>query len=94
METAKAAAVLACASESARRVTGNGVTFHAGLAHINALTEILCIKIRVSPGNASTLLIRVLNLLRARRKADAESYCRQSTEASHLHGAGSPVPDH
>jgi hypothetical protein len=94
METVRAAAVLACASEPARRVTGNGVTFHAGLAHINALTEILCIKTRISPGNASTLLIRVLNLLRARRKADAESYCRQNTEASHLHGARSPVPDY
>jgi hypothetical protein len=83
---------LACAFELARRVTGNGVTVHAGLAHINALTELLYIKLRISLGNASTLQIRVLNLLRARRKA--ESYCRQNTEASHLHGARSPVPDH
>ena len=62
--------ILACAFELTRRVTGNGVTFHAGLAHVNALTEILCIKIRVSLGDANTLLIRVLNLLRARRKAE------------------------
>ena len=75
---------LACAFELARRVTGNDVTFHARLAHICALIEILRIKIRVSLGNASTLLIRVLNLLRTRRKAD--SYCHQNTDASQLHG--------
>jgi hypothetical protein len=45
-----------CASEFARRVARDGVTVHACFAYINALTELPCIKLRVSLGDASTLL--------------------------------------
>ena len=79
--------VSACAFELARRVAGYIVTVHAGSAYINALTKLPYIIILVSQGDASTLLIRVLNLLRTRRKAD--SHCHQNNEASQLHGADS-----
>jgi hypothetical protein len=78
---------LTCAFELTRRVAGNVVTVHAGFTYVNALTELPCIKLLVSLGDASTLLIGVLNLLRTRRKAD--SYCHQNNEASQLHGADS-----
>jgi hypothetical protein len=82
--------VSACAFELTRCVAGNIVTVHAGFAYINALTKLPCIKLLVSLGDASTLLIRVLNLLRTRRKAEC---CRQqNNEASQLHGAVSGLP--
>jgi hypothetical protein len=81
---------LACAFELTRRVAGNVVTVHAGFTYVNALTELPCIKLLVSLGDASTLLIRVLNLLRTRRKAD--SYCHQNNEASQLHSGVSGLP--
>ena len=71
--------------ELARRVTGNIVTAHAGFANIDALTELPCIKIFVSLGDANTLLIRVFGLLRTGRKIGR--YCHQKNEASQLHGA-------
>ena len=74
----------ACAFELTRRVTGNVVAVHAGFAYVNALTELPCIKLCVSLGDASTLLIRVLSLSRTRRKADSR---RQNNEASQLHNA-------
>jgi hypothetical protein len=73
-----------CALELARCVASNGVTVHAGFAHVNTLTELPCIEIFISLGDASTLLIGVLSLLGTAR--EAECYCRQNTEASHVHG--------
>jgi hypothetical protein len=73
----------ACAFEFTRRIARNVVAVHAGFTYVNALTELPCIKLLVSIGDANTLLIGVLNLLRARRKADSH----QNNEASQLHGA-------
>jgi hypothetical protein len=70
----------ACAFELTRRVAGNVVTAHAGFANINALTELLCIKIAMSLGNASSLLNCVFNLFRASRNADR--HCHQNDECS------------
>jgi hypothetical protein len=75
----------ASAFELTRRVAGHSGPGHAGFAYINALTEVSCIKFLVSLGDASTLLIRVLDLLRTRRQAERK--CRQDSEASQLHGA-------
>jgi hypothetical protein len=61
----------ACALELTRRVAGNVGAVHAGFAYVNALTELPCIKLCVSLGNAGTLLIRVPGLLRTRRKAES-----------------------
>jgi hypothetical protein len=55
-----------CTFELTRGVAGNIVTVHAGFTHINALTELPCIKLNVSLGDARTLLIRVLDLSRTR----------------------------
>ena len=55
-----------CAFELTRGVAGNIVTVHAGFTYINTLTELPCIKLNVSLGDASTLLIRILDLLRTR----------------------------
>jgi hypothetical protein len=74
----------ACAFELTRRVAGRSGAVHAGFAYINALTEVFRIKLLVTLGDASTLLIRILNFLRARR--DADGYCEQNNEAWHLQG--------
>jgi hypothetical protein len=57
----------------ARGVTGHGITVHADLADINTLAELLGIIRFVSLGNADTLLLGVLRLLRTRCKPDC--YC-------------------
>jgi hypothetical protein len=75
----------ACAFELARRIAGNVVPVHAGFAYIDALTELPCIKIIVSLRDAGTLLIRVLNLLRTRRKAGR--YSHEHNEALQPHNA-------
>jgi hypothetical protein len=63
----------ACAFEPTRRVAGDSVALHAGFTYVDALTELPCIELLVSLDDASTLLIRILNLLRTRRKTDADS---------------------
>ena len=80
-----------CAFELTRGVAGNIVTVHARFTHINALTELPCIKLNVSLGDASTLLIRVLDLLRTRCQADSD--CRQNYCASQLHDVVSVARD-
>jgi hypothetical protein len=50
----------ACAFELTRRVAGNVVAIHAAFANIDALTELPCVKILISLGDAKTLLIGVL----------------------------------
>jgi hypothetical protein len=62
---------LACAPEPARRIAGNGVPVHAGLADANALVDFSGIIILVSLGDAGTLLIGVLDLSRTRREAES-----------------------
>jgi crotonobetainyl-CoA:carnitine CoA-transferase CaiB-like acyl-CoA transferase len=79
------------AFELTRSVAGNIVTVHAGFTHINALTELPCIKLSVSLGDASTLLIGVLDLLRTRCQADSD--CRQNYCASQLHDVVSVARD-
>jgi hypothetical protein len=75
----------ACALELTRRVAGDSVAVHAGFTYINALTELSCIKLLVTLGDASALLIRVFNILRARRQKDSER--RHNNGASQLQGA-------
>jgi hypothetical protein len=73
-----------CALQLARRGAGRSGAGHASFADINTLAEVSCIKLFVTLGDASTLLIRILNVLRTRCGADG--YCDQSNEASRLHG--------
>ena len=75
----------ACTFEPTRCVAGNAVTFHAGFAHINALTKLPGVIVTVSLGDARTLLFGMRGLLPARRKP--EGCCRQNNEASKLHRA-------
>jgi hypothetical protein len=51
------------AFELARRIASNVVPSQAYFTYINALTELGCIKFLVSLGDASALLIGILNLL-------------------------------
>jgi hypothetical protein len=51
------------ALELARRIASNVVPSQADFTYINALTELGCIKFLVSLGDASALLIGILNLL-------------------------------
>jgi hypothetical protein len=62
----------------ARRVAGYVVTGHADLAYINTLAKVFCVEFLVPLGDASTLLIRILNFLRTR--CDADGYCHQNNE--------------
>ena len=80
--------VSACALEFARRTARHGVAVHASLAGINTLIELAGIKIAKSLGDANTLLIGILSLLRTGRKADRRYH--QENEASQMHGM---VPD-
>ena len=61
---------LACAFELTRRGAGHSGAGHAGFAYINTLAEVFCIKLFVTLSDASTLLIRILNVLRTRYGAD------------------------
>jgi hypothetical protein len=54
----------------ARRGAGHSGAGHAGFAYIDTLAEISYIKLLVPLGDASTLLIRILNFLRTRCGAD------------------------
>jgi hypothetical protein len=69
----------------AGRVAGDSVASHADFAYIDALTQLIWIKVCVLPGYASTLLIGVLNLLRTRCEAD--SACCQNNSCWQLHRA-------
>jgi hypothetical protein len=75
----------ACALELARRGAGRSGSGHAGFAYINTLAEVSCIEFFVPLGDASTLLIRIFNFLRARRQKDSER--RHYNDASRLHSA-------
>jgi hypothetical protein len=68
----------------ARRVAGYVVTRHADFAYSNTLAEVFCIEFLVPLGDASTLLIRIVNFLRTRCGADGN--CDQNNEAWRLHG--------
>jgi hypothetical protein len=74
----------ACALELARRGASHSGARHAGFADINTLAEVSCVKLFVTLGDASTLLIRILNVLRTRCGADG--YCDQNNEGWRLHG--------
>jgi len=73
------------APELARRVTGDVIAGHAGLADIDALIEFLGVEIAIAAGDARPLLVGVLDLPRTGRKAGR--YRHLDNEASQLHGA-------
>src|ERR1700685_351284 len=70
--------------ERARRRAGDGGALEAGLAHVNALAELLRIVDQPVLGDARTLLTGILRLFRTRGKTDrrkADHQSCQKTEA-------------